>query len=395
MNSKKKFVLTIVITVLVTCMLTNVTRDIIYYNTEGRAMQKISIVKKMLSKYSLFDIDEDTVADYGAMAVSAAVGDPYTAYYPKDDFSSYKDEIMSSYVGIGATLGADTTKNKLIVISPMEDSPAEKAGIKSGDEIVSIDGKHYEANEITDAANYLKRGEAGTKVTLRIKREGKDETDIEVERAKVIKKSVKSKMLENNIGYIRITAFESNPRGDSETESTDSEFVKSLEALKTAGMTSLVLDLRDNPGGDVNVVCNIADKLLPEGIITYTEDKNGRRHNMNSDKEELDVPMAVLVNGGSASASEILTGALKDYSKATIIGTKTYGKGIVQTVFPFSDGSGMSITTARYFTPNGECIHKIGIEPDIKIEMSSDKAIQELSPEEDIQLQKAIEVLKK
>ena len=158
-------------------------------------------------------------------------------------------------------------------------------------------------------------------------------------------------------------------------------------------MQKLVIDLRDNPGGDLDVVCKIADSLLPEGIITYTEDKYGKRTTINSDKRETDIPIAVLINGGSASASEVLTGALKDYKKATVIGTKSYGKGIVQTVYPFSDGSGISITTAKYYTPAGVCIHGIGIEPDITVELVSDKAISELELSEDTQMQKAIEVL--
>ncbi len=391
MNGKKSFIFTVVITALATCLVTNAARDIMYGTSGGRSLQKIWAVKKMLSDYSLFEVDEKKVADYASMAMAAAVEDPYTAYYPEEEFSSYRDNLVSSYVGIGATLGADMEKNVLVVVSPMEDSPAEKAGLKSGDVILSIDGKSYTANELSAAATYLKDGEEGSTAVISVERENKGKIDITVSREKIIKKSVKSEMLPKNVGYLRITGFESKA-GKGE-KSTYDEFLEHFKALKAAGMEQLVIDLRDNPGGDLNVVCEIADSFLPEGIITYTEDKYGKRTTINSDKNETDIPIAVLVNGGSASASEVLTGALKDYEKATVIGTKTYGKGIVQTVYPFSDGSGISITTAKYYTPSGVCIHGIGIEPDITVELQSDKAISELELSEDIQLQKAIEHL--
>lgn len=391
MSSKKSFILTIVITALAASLLTNVVRDAMYGATGGRSLQKIAAVKGMLSNYSLFEVDEDKVADYASMAMAAAIEDPYTAYYPKEEFSSYRDNLVSSYVGIGATLGADMENDKLVVVSPMEDSPAEKAGLKSGDVICEIDGKHYGANELSAAATYLKNGEEGSSATITVEREDKGTLNITVTREKIIKKSVKSEMLADDVGYLRITGFESNAQNGE--KNTYDEFSEHLAALNTAGMQKLVIDLRDNPGGDLDVVCKIADSLLPEGIITYTEDKYGKRTTINSDKRETDIPIAVLINGGSASASEVLTGALKDYKKATVIGTKSYGKGIVQTVYPFSDGSGISITTAKYYTPAGVCIHGIGIEPDITVELVSDKAISELELSEDTQMQKAIEVL--
>lgn len=391
MSSKKSFILTVVITALAASLLTNVVRDAMYGASGGRSLQKIAAVKGMLSNYSLFEVDEDKVADYASMAMAAAIEDPYTAYYPKEEFSSYRDNLVSSYVGIGATLGADMENDNLVVVSPMEDSPAEKAGLKSGDVICEIDGKHYGANELSAAAIYLKNGEEGSSATITVEREDKGTLNITVTREKIIKKSVKSEMLADGVGYLRITGFESNAQNGE--KNTYDEFSEHLAALNTAGMQKLVIDLRDNPGGDLDVVCKIADSLLPEGIITYTEDKYGKRTTINSDKRETDIPIAVLINGGSASASEVLTGALKDYRKATVIGTKSYGKGIVQTVYPFSDGSGISITTAKYYTPAGVCIHGIGIEPDIAVELDSDKAISELELSEDTQMQKAIEVL--
>lgn len=391
MKGKKNLLCIIAVTAAVTCLLTSAVKDIALAKSYGVSLRKISVVKKMLSDYSLFDVDEDKVADYASMAMAAAVEDPYTVYYPKNEFSSYRDNIMSTYVGIGATLGADMQENCLVVVSPMEDSPAEKAGVKSGDKISAIDGKQYEANQLSEAAAYLKDGKEGSTVVMTVERGG-NKTDITVVREKIIKNSVKSKMLNEDTGYIRITGFES--KLDNASKNTYDEFCEHLSALHGAGMKKLVIDVRDNPGGDLNVVCNIADVLLPKCLITYTEDKHGKRMTVNSDENCVDVPMAILVNGGSASASEVLTGALKDNEKAVVVGTKTYGKGIVQTVYPFSDGSGMSITTAKYYTPSGVCIHQIGIEPDVVIDADTDKAISALEPAEDVQLQKALEVLK-
>lgn len=390
MKAKKNMIIAVAVTAIVTSLLTGAVKDITRAAGMGVSLQKITMVKKMLSEYSLFEADEEKIADYASMAMAAAVDDPYTVYYPKEEFSSYKDNIMSTYIGIGATLGANTEKNQLVVVSPMEDSPAEKAGLKSGDEIVAIDGKQYEANQLSEAATYLKKGDEGSGVVITVKRDG-EQFDISVTREKIIKNSVKSKMLDGETGYLRITDFES--KSDNASKNTYDEFCEHLTALQSAGMKKLVIDLRDNPGGDLNVVCNIADVLLPEGLITYTEDKHGKRVTVNSDANCVDIPIAVLVNGGSASASEVLTGALKDNGKAVVVGTKTYGKGIVQTVYPFSDGSGMSVTTAKYYTPSGVCIHQIGIEPDITVEAVSDKAVSDLTAEEDVQLKKALEAL--
>lgn len=390
-NNNRSRIFTIIITALITCSLTTAVNGFVNDMTVGKSMEKISVVKKMLSEYSLFEIDEEKVADYASMAIAAAVDDPYTAYFPKEEFGSYKDNILSSYVGMGAILGADMEKNEIIIVSTEENGPADKAGLEAGDKIVSIDGESYGATRLSEATMYIKNGDEGTTLNITVEREGQGKIDFTVKRETIIKKSVESRMLGNEIGYIKITGFES--KADKSTEDTYDEFKESLSALKIAGFKKLILDLRDNPGGDLDVVCNIADEILPKGIITYTEDKHGKRETIYSDENELDIPIVVLVNGGSASASEVLTGALKDYKKATVIGTKTYGKGIVQGVFSFSDGSGMSITTARYFTPNGECIHEIGIEPDINVELDSEKALSELEDEEDNQLQAAIEFL--
>ena len=391
MNEKKSLVLTIAVTAVATALLTSAVKDIAYIKTGGEGLQKMSAVKNMLTEYSLYEVDEEKVSDYASMAMAAAVDDPYTAYYTEEEFSSFRDNLVSSYVGVGALIGADAESDRLVVVSCFEDSPADKAGLKSGDIFLEIDGEMYDASQLNEAAIHMKSGEVGSTVAVTVQREGKGNLDIEIMRDAVIKKSVKSEMVTADSGYIRITGFES--KSETNQKDTYDEFCEHLEGLKGAGMRKLIIDLRDNPGGDLNVVCKIADKLLPEGIITYTEDKRGKRETISSDAEETDIPIAVLVNGGSASASEVLTGALKDYKKATVIGETTFGKGIVQTVYPFSDGSGISITTAKYYTPSGVCIHDVGIEPDIEVLPDSDKRIAELSVSEDTQLKKAIEVL--
>lgn len=391
MNEKKSLVITIAVTALVSSLLTSVVRDVVFIKAGGEGLQKISAVKNMLTEYSLYEVDEEKVSDYASMAMAAAVDDPYTAYYPAEEFSSYRDNLVSSYVGIGALIGIDAENDRLVVVSCFEDSPADKAGLKSGDVLLEIDGEVYNANQLTEAAVYMKSGEVGSTLKVVVEREGKGTLDIEITRDAVIKKSVKSEMITADSGYIRITGFES--KSEANEKDTYDEFCEHLEGLKSAGMKKLIIDLRDNPGGDLNVVCKMADKLLPEGLITYTEDKRGKRETINSDKEEINMPMVVLVNGGSASASEVLTGALKDHNKATIVGETTFGKGIVQTVYPFSDGSGMSITTAKYYTPKGVCIHDVGIEPDVFVELDSDKRIAEMSHSEDTQLKKAIEII--
>ena len=384
-------VVTAVVTALLTMLTTSAVKDISFYTKSRKEPSKIEQVSRILKEYCIYDIDEEKMMDYALIGMAASAGDPYTAYYPKEEFKSYTDNVYSSYVGIGATLGVDADKDVLVIISPMEDSPAEAAGLKSGDVVLAVDGKPYKSSQLSELATYLKSGEEGTKAVITVLRGETEKLDSEVTRQKIIKVSVKSKMLPKNKGYLRITSFEIGVPGQS--KSTYNEFCEHIEALKTAGITGLIIDLRDNPGGDFDSVCKIADELLPKGLITYTEDKYGNQEKIESDSKSLDMPIVVLINGGSASASEVLTGALKDNEKATVVGEKSYGKGIVQSVLSFDDGSGMSITTSRYFTPSGVCIHGVGIEPDIEVLPTSDKSISEMELSEDVQLQKALELL--
>ena len=294
-------VIAVLVTAVITAFLTSIVKDVIDLVAPDSMTEKITAVSRLLKDYCIYDVDEETMNDYALIGIAASTGDPYTSYYPKDEFSSYKDNVSSSYVGIGATLGADIEKNQILVISPMEDSPAEAAGLKSGDVIKEVDGVSYGASQLSEAAAYLKNGDKGTTVTLKLDRDG-EEKEITITRDEIIKISVKSKMLAGNKAYVRITSFDIGSGSDG--KSTYDEFCEHLDSLKTAGMTGLIIDLRDNPGGDFDSVCKIADELLPEALITYTEDKAGKRNDVKSDAESVDVPMVVLIDGGSASASE-------------------------------------------------------------------------------------------
>lgn len=398
MESNKKTIKIIAITAVITCLLTNTVRDIMYVNNNGVVNNKVKKVADIINTYGLFDIDEEKMADYAATGLAVSVDDHYTNYYNKEEFASFNTSLSNSFYGIGIVISVDTKTNKLIVVSPIEGGPSANAGIMPGDFIVAVDGVEYSGNQMNEAVS-LMRGDSledkkGTQVTVTVERAG-TRNDYVITRDIVRINSVNSKMVDDEIGYIRITAFNAVDDKSDGSQDTYDEFIAAIDSLKAEGMKKLVIDLRNNPGGSLSVVNKIADELLPAGIITYTETKTGKREEYTSSAGELGIPMTVLVNGGSASASEVLTGALKDYKKATVIGTKTFGKGVVQTVIPLGDGSGISLTTSKYYSPSGVCIHGIGIEPDIVVEADETKQISDLSVDEDIQLQKAIEVLKK
>lgn len=393
---KKHTILVIIFTALLTFLITNTYRDIMYVKKDSVVSQKSKTIIDKINTHSIYDYDEEKAADMAATGIAMSLNDPYTNYYSKDDFTNLKNNIQSSYIGIGITLSVDMETNKLIVVSAVENQSAQRHGILAKDYIIAVDGIPYSGEQMNDAVSVIKGlhlpKTEGTTVTLTIERDGV-KSDITVPREVINIDTVSSKILDNNIGYIRITQFNSKNPFIEDAKDTYNEFTEQLSNLQSQNITSLIIDLRNNPGGDLDVVTKIADTLLPKGIITYTEDKNGHKTNFDSDSDSFPLPIAVLVNNSSASASEVLSGALKDYNKATLIGEKTFGKGVVQTVIPLPDGSGMTVTSARYFTPSGECIHEKGIEPDILIPFETEKAISDLTLDEDIQLQKAIEIL--
>lgn len=398
MTGKKKTFLIVVITAVVSCTVTSLAKDILSVvslskNKDISFVQKINAVNTFLEKEYLYDFDNSEMNENAVKAYVESLNEPYTHYYPAPEFLSYIGNIQEGYVGIGVVVGINSD-NLIEVISAVEDGPAFNMGIMPGDILKAVDGVEYDGNGMTEAVNAIRIGKEGTTVELTLLRND-EEISVSIERKTIHSESVKSEMLEKDIGYMRITGF--NMPSETDEKSTHTEFKEHIAKLQDGGMKKLIIDLRDNPGGVLTEVCDIADDLLPEGVITYIEDKNGERKYYNSDANSIDIPLVVLINGNSASASEVLTGALKDYGKAVIVGETSYGKGIVQNVYSFSDGSGISMTSAKYYTPNGICIHDKGIEPDVKIDAGEEyknSYITLTEHEKDIQLQKALEIIR-
>ncbi|QUH18728.1 S41 family peptidase [Alkaliphilus sp. B6464] len=352
---------------------------------EYKQYEKFLALKDYLQKNYYKELDEEKLIEGAIKGMFDSIGDPYTQYMDHKEFSDSMARIKGTYGGIGVivTPGDD---GYVTVVSPIEDTPGEKAGLITGDKIVAVNGEAISGDKL-DYAVELMKGKAGTEVTLTILRDGKDKTfDVNIKREEIRLKTVRSEVIENDIGYIRITMFD---------EQTAQDFKTHLDGLKKQNVKGIVLDLRNNPGGSLDQCVEIADIILGEQVIVYTEDRNGNREVKKSDKKQLELPLTVLVNKGSASASEILSGAIKDGNKGKIIGTTTFGKGLVQQVKPLSDGSGFKFTISEYFTPNGTNIHGIGVEPDIVVELpDEDETETTVEFQEDTQLKKAIEVLR-
>lgn len=399
MSEKQKILTAVLVTAVVSVCAANFVNSVKRYAPADSGIKNLSnktaVINNYLKNNYLYDYDEKAMNDAAISAYIEALDEPYTHYYNAEEFERYVSDVEDSYVGIGVVVGVNDN-NEIEVVAPFENSPAYEAGVLPGDILLAVDGTEYSGDEMNDAVSHIKSGKKGTTVAVTFRR-GEEKLDFTIERREVSMESVSSEMLEDNIGYVHISAFNAQDINGG-TQDTYTEFAEEVEKLESEGMERMIIDLRDNPGGVVDVVCNIADMLLPEGTITYMEYKDGSKDVFSSDKNELDIPMAVLINGYSASASEVLTGALKDYDKAVIVGEKSYGKGIVQSVYPFSDGSGMSMTIAQYFSPKGVCIHDIGIEPDVVVEPDEeykDYYASSIPHEEDVQLQKAIEEVKK
>lgn len=353
----------------------------------SKKYSKNILLENFIKDYYLRDVDESELLEGQLRGLFASTGDPYTVYMPKDEFKSFMEHTMGVFGGIGIYVAAGED-NLITVVSPIEDTPGERAGIKPGDKIIKVEGKEFTADKMDEAVKLMK-GEPGTDVIITIRRdiEGKSEIfDKSITREEIRVKSIKASMMEDDIGYIRITSFD---------ELTYKDFSANLKALQNKGMKGLVIDLRNNPGGLLDVSAKIADELMGEGTIVYTETKQKEREYLKSDKKMLGLPLAVLVNEGSASASEVLSGAIQDTRVGTIVGTKTFGKGIVQRIKELSDGSGFKITVSEYFTPKGRNIQGIGITPDVVVEIPEDVEIIGVENlKQDTQLLKAIEIVK-
>ena len=350
----------------------------------------INQFKKMLYIKSLVEtnyvdkvkLDESKMVDSAISGMVSSIGDPYTVYLDKDAYRELTTTTQGSYAGLGIYLGEKD--NRIVVIAPIEDTPAEKAGIKSGDSIIKVENTSVTSKDMDKAVNMM-RGKEGTKINITIYREGVGNLNFTLTRAVVKLKTVKGEMLDGKIGYIRITTFDEN---------TADAFNEALDSLTKQGMKGLMIDLRDNPGGLLDTSTSIANKLLGKGTIVYTIDNQNEKEVWSSDADKINVPLVLLVNGGSASASEILSGAVRDFKAGTLIGTKTFGKGLVQNVIDLKDGTGLKVTIARYYTPSGECIQGKGITPDIVVELPKAAEERQLTRQEDTQFQKGIEVIK-
>lgn len=348
---------------------------------------KITRVKSIIDDSFLYEYDEEKMIDGAIKGMLEALDDPYAAYYNEKDFKSFYTQTEGEYVGIGIYVSYDEDKSMPIVLVPLEGSPALEAGIKPGDYIEYVDDvKAYEVtyDEIVDAI----KGKSGTKAKIGIirKNEEKDEYErfeYEIVRQKIELNPIKTEIYNNNIGYIKLTSFD---------EASYHEFASSLETLLgNPKVKALIIDLRDNPGGVLSVCASITEKFVPVGRIVYTVDKQGNEEVIESKTEGINIPLAVLVNENSASASEVFTAAIKDYGVGIIIGKTTYGKGVVQTLKPIQDGTYMKFTTSEYFSPKGNKINGVGVKPDIEVDLPNDiENIYKIEYEKDTQLQRAI-----
>ncbi len=345
--------------------------------------EKLSKIKKMIDTYYKDEVVEEDLVEGLYAGYVSGLGDPYSTYYTKEEYDQMVESSEGTYFGVGMYLQENEDTGAILVIKPIPDSPAEEAGILAGDVIVEVDGEDISKDDVTIVATKI-RGPEGTQVEVTIGREGESELlTFSLERREIETPTVDYEMKEGNVGYISIMEFD---------DITVPQFEEAVKALLEEGMESVVLDLRDNPGGNLSTVVEIADMLLPEGLVVYTEDKYGIRKEFETDAAQVfQLPMVVLVNGNSASAAEILAGSIKDFETGTLLGTTTFGKGIVQQVIPLGDGTGVKVTISKYFTPKGNDIHGVGIEPDVEMEFDVEAYKEN---KEDNQLEAAIDLMK-
>lgn len=343
--------------------------------------EKLSGIQALIQKEYIGEVDEDALQTGICQGYVGALGDPYSAYYDEEQTSALMETTQGEYGGIGVVLTQNLDTGVTTASSVYEDSPAMKAGMKDGDIIYQVEGRDVSGMALEEISGSIK-GEKGTTVEITVLRgEEREEVTLTITRDTIQAETVKTRMLEDEIGYLAISEFDSV---------TLEQYREGLAELTAQGMEGLIVDLRGNPGGNLDTVCEILDLMLPEGLIVYTEDKDGNRQEFTSDEaQEVQVPLAVLVDGNSASASEIYAGAIQDYGIGQIVGTKTYGKGVVQTIYDLKDGTSLKLTVAEYFTPNGRNIDGEGITPDVEVTYQRD----ENDPEADNQLDRAVEAL--
>lgn len=322
---------------------------------------KLNAIDSVLESFYFDDVDDETAKDNIYKAYLSSYGDKYTMYYTADEYKALKESTNGKFYGIGAVCQL-SGEGGVLLVDVYDNGAGYQAGLRSGDRVVNVDGRDITDMELSSAVALIK-GDKGTSVTLEVIR-GTERLTFSAVRDAVEAKTVSYTLLDNNIGYLSISQFE---------EVTTKQFKAAVEDLQSQGMKGLVIDIRNNPGGLLDTVVGMLKYMLPDGLIVYTEDKQGnRKEYKGQDNDEFNLPLAVIVNGNSASASEIFAGAIQDYGKGTIIGTQTYGKGIVQTVKPLTDGSAIKFTIAKYFTPKGQDIHGKGVTPDMVVEYDTD-----------------------
>lgn len=390
MMKKRNFIFIIVIAVLVGALATGGAVYFVGYASGGymaitndeydnyKVMKekygRLAELEQYIQEKYYVPVDDDKLMEGMYKGLFWGIGDPYSSYLSEAEYNEIMISTTGEYQGIGVTIAPDDT-GLINVVSPIDGSPAAKAGIKTKDKIISVGGKVYDGSTIDQAVAAM-RGKPGTKVDLVILR-GNEEMEFTITRANIVMQSVRSEVLDGNIGYIRISSFE---------EKTAEDFKQQLRDLELKQVKGLVIDLRDNGGGLVESSIKVADLLLDDGVVTYTEDRKGKKDYYKSESGKTTLPYVVLINGGTASASEIITAAIKDHKGGKIIGTTSYGKGIIQSIEKLSNGDAVKLTIMQYFSPDGNVIHKVGIEPDVVVEALAED-------ETDKQLEKAIEML--
>ena len=350
-------------------------------------VEKAKLIEETVKDNYTGEIDDQDMEEYMYKGLMASLGDPYSAYYTSEEYEELNAETTGSYQGIGVVMQQDADTGEVKVLRCYEGGPGAEAGLLPEDVLIQVNGENVAGMELSEVVDLVKSSEGST-ASLIISREGEsDYLEINVPLEEVNIPVVEYEMLEDNIGYISIYEF---------TGQAVSQYEEAFEELQSQGMKRMIIDVRNNPGGLLTSVCDLLEDMLPEGLMVYTEDKDGKRQEYTCDGEnELEMPLVVLVNGNSASASEIFAGAIQDYGTGTIVGTTTFGKGVVQSLIPFTDGSAIKTTTAKYYTPSGRCIHGTGIEPDVEVELTEGlEQKSELTYEEDNQLQTAVETVK-
>jgi len=353
---------------------------------EPEVVEKIDEIYSYMNIYYYGDFEKEDIYNSMYSGVMESLEDPYSVYYTPEEYEDMQVSTSGTYYGIGAGVSQNLTTMEVTISKVYRGTPAEEAGLKNGDMILTVEDIEATSVEVSELVQHI-RGEEGTKVHMVIYRPSTEETlEFDVERRHVELPSIEGEMLDGGIGYIQITEFQ---------DKTDEQFAQMVEQLQGQGVKGLIIDVRANPGGLLSTVVNLLDQVLPEGLLVYVEDKYGNRDEYTSDAYCIELPIVVLADETSASASEIFAGALKDYEYATLVGKTTYGKGIVQNIIRLSDGDALKITTAKYFTPKGNDIHKIGVAPDVEVDYEYTGPEEETYDKQyDSQFLKAVEIMK-